>query len=410
MVVQFGGLPKPYLSSERDTITEFLKRNGYSTGAFVQPSPLLFHNYERGFDKFDYLNTVQGRLFHSIFKVRSILQNLLTSKNPLLPILQRIYGVFQRTSKQASLFFGKVPYQRASSINFKAIKWLKTLDNNTSNIFLWMHYMDPHQPYLPIKMNLLTRISTVRLNKKVHSSALKTAPIKRSEDLNEDELKQMRHLYEEEIKYVDSQIGSFLTDLKKIGIDLENSYIVLTADHGEEFMEHGELEHHRKLYDELIHVPLIMCGPGIPCNRRIQDQVSLIDITPTLLNLLGYSNQKKFQGKSLLPIINGQNVSKRAAISEYLFSVNVKGFSYRTEEYKYILKLDGDQRYHELFNLLKDPEEKNNLTGEEELINTFERKIQTHILNEQRLVETIAYKEHLKEKIRSFKKPQKSLN
>jgi arylsulfatase A-like enzyme len=408
IMLQFGGLPKPYLSSERETITELLKRNGYSTGAFVQPSPLIFHNYERGFDKFDYIDTVRGGFFRSIFKVRYILLKLLTPKNPLLNILQKVYGFFTSIKRQLALLFGNVPYRRASSINGKAINWLNTLERIPGTFFLWTHYMDPHQPYLPGKMTLMNRISAIRLNKKVYASAMKASPLKRREDLNEDEVKKIMKLYEKEVEYVDSEIGSFLTQLEQRGIDLKNSYIILTADHGEEFMEHGELEHHRKLYDELIHVPLIICGPGIRGNRVVQDQVSLIDIAPTLLDLLGYPPQNTFQGRSLLPLLKGQTVPKRATISEYMFSEDVTGFSYRTDEYKYILKLESGKRSSELYNLLQDPQEQYNLTGAEDLSNKYNIEIQNHMVEEQTMRKAIEYKEHLKEKIKSLKKMKNS--
>jgi len=235
-------------------------------------------------------------------------------------------------------------------------------------------------------MNLLERVKAVQLNNKVYSSAIKASPIKRIEELSEDELKGIISLYEKEVKYVDSEIGSFLEVLEQMDIDLENTYIILTADHGEEFMEHGELEHHRKLYDELIHVPLVICGPGISGNKEIRDQVSLIDITPTILDLLDYKPVNNFQGSSLIPLIKCENVPKRAAISEYCYIENIKGYSLRTEEHKYILKMENRKTYSELYNVLKDPQEINNIAGEEvELTRKFEKILLRHILEEQKI-------------------------
>jgi len=262
-----------------------------------------------------------------------------------------------------------------------------------------MHYFDPHQPYLPVEMSLSERIRAVQLNNKVYLSSMNFDPRKRNVNLSKNELKEIISLYEREVEYVDSEIGLFLTELEKLGVDLENSYIILTADHGEEFMEHGDLEHHRKLYDELIHVPLIICGPGIRGNRVVRDQVSLIDIVPTIFDLLGYQPLKEFQGRSLLPLIKGQNLPRKAVISEYCFIEGIEGYSYRTEDYKYILKLERGKRYNELYNLLEDPEEQHNLVlDEKELTQEYETKVSSHILMQRRIRQMKEYKLNLKQK------------
>jgi arylsulfatase A-like enzyme len=395
---QFGGLPRPYLSNERPTLTELLKNKGYSTAAFLQVSPLIYHNYNRGFEVFDFLEPFHEELFRSIFKTEKKILKLLEPAFYLFNILQRAYS-FKELSRRLSLLRGKVPYRRAKIINSEALNWLKRLDRSSSNFFLWMHYFDPHQPYLPVEMSLSKRIRAAQLNNKVYLSSMNFDPRKRNVSLSENELKGIISLYEREVEYVDSEIGLFLTELEQLGVDLENSYIILTADHGEEFMEHGDIEHHRKLYDELIHVPLIICGPGIRGNRIVRDQVSLIDIVPTILDLLGYQPLKKFQGRSLLPLIKGQNLPRKAAISEYYFIEGIEGYSYRTEDYKYILKLERGKRYNELYNLSGDPEEQHNLAlDEKELTQEYEAKVSSHILMERRIRKMKEYKRNLKEK------------
>jgi len=117
---QFGGLPKPYLSSERYTLTELLKNKGYSTAAYVQPSPLIYHNYERGFDKFDLLEPFEEGLFHSIFETRRTIKTLLKHNSSPLYNLQRAYAHSKKISRQFELLRGKVPYRRARRINLKA--------------------------------------------------------------------------------------------------------------------------------------------------------------------------------------------------------------------------------------------------------------------------------------------------
>ena len=88
---------------------------------------------------------------------------------------------------------------------------------------------------------------------------------------------------------------------------MKNTYIIITSDHGEEFKDHGSFGHNHTLYNELVHVPLIIQGPGIPKKTRIADKVRLIDIFPTIFDLLGVHNKISsfnIDGISLMPLIN----------------------------------------------------------------------------------------------------------
>ena len=80
-------------------------------------------------------------------------------------------------------------------------------------------------------------------------------------------------------------------------------FVVFTADHGEEFLEHGSLVHGRTLYDELLHVPLIVRGPGIVAGRRLPVMVSLLDVTPSLLEWAGGTVPDALDGRSLAPLL-----------------------------------------------------------------------------------------------------------
>ena len=86
---------------------------------------------------------------------------------------------------------------------------------------------------------------------------------------------------------------------------LDKSIVVFTADHGEEFREHGQLAHGTSLYNELIRVPLIVLVPGQRGGRVVRDNVSLVDVAPTLLALLGLPPEPRFEGRSLVPLLTG---------------------------------------------------------------------------------------------------------
>jgi len=146
----------------------------------------------------------------------------------------------------------------------------------------------------------------------------------------------------------------------------DNTFLILTADHGELLGEHGGFFHGGKLCDELIHVPLIVCGPGIKPGTIIDDQVSLLDVAPTILDLLKCNAPETFQGTSLVPLIKGEEKNMRSyVVSEELVN-GVKMFSCRTNNWKYILAItENGKKKEEMYNLNLDPIETRNVIGEE---------------------------------------------
>jgi len=123
-------------------------------------------------------------------------------------------------------------------------------------------------------------------------------------------------LYDGEILYTDSVLEIFLARLAANKL-LDNSILIITSDHGEEFMEHGDFLH-RKLYRETIEVPLIIFFPGrVPAGKVVKTQVRLIDLAPTILELAGIAVPGQIQGKSLAPLIMGEEGAEdRPAYSE----------------------------------------------------------------------------------------------
>jgi arylsulfatase A-like enzyme len=146
--------------------------------------------------------------------------------------------------------------------------------------FLWAHYPDPHQPHWPMP----------------GASFRKVPPAGHERSLVED-------CYDSEVAYSDRWLGALLDDLQRRGL-LDNTLVIITADHGEnvggekKFIGHG-----RKLYQSILQVPLILAGPGIPAGKRIDDPVQLIDLAPTILSFLGLAPGKDMEGRNLLPAL-----------------------------------------------------------------------------------------------------------
>jgi len=127
-------------------------------------------------------------------------------------------------------------------------------------------------------------------------------------EMDPRDLEHIVALYDGEIAYVDYHIGLIVKELKKLGI-FDRTLIVVTADHGDEFFEHGGKGHRNTLYDEVVKIPLIVYLPEkISSAVRIRNQVSIIDIAPTILDLAGILVPGRMQGSSLAPLLKEETI------------------------------------------------------------------------------------------------------
>jgi arylsulfatase A-like enzyme len=169
--------------------------------------------------------------------------------------------------------------------------------------------------------------------------------------------------YDAGIKYTDHFIGKFFSFLKSNNL-WENTLLVVTSDHGEEFMEHNMLTHGNALYDTLIHVPLIIKMPASSGKhaKRISHLSELVDIMPTLLDILDIPFKGQMQGRSLCPYIYGQERSeKNMVFASFEIGDAPKKRSVRTERWKYIIfDMDFSEK-DKFFDLMNDERERRNL-------------------------------------------------
>src|SRR4030095_10370425 len=169
---------------------------------------------------------------------------------------------------------------------------------------------------------------------------------------------QLRALYDGQIRYVDDQLGSLFEELRRSGL-YDRSLIVVTADHGDGFMEHGFISHSTMPYEELVRVPLLMKLPGRRyAGRSVADQVRLIDVMPTILEVARLDSPR-VSGRSLLPLLEGR-ASEHSAPAVIEFN-NPNGAAIRERAWKYIQLLDGRV---ELYHLAEDPGERHNVAKE----------------------------------------------
>jgi arylsulfatase A-like enzyme len=193
-------------------------------------------------------------------------------------------------------------------------EWLN--NNSDRNFFIYLHLLDPHGPYDPPE-------DFIAAYKKPYLGGKKR--VKKDNLLDPDWLQiptveSRNYLYDQEIRYNDLQFESFLKTLEKYKL-LEDTLIIFIADHGEHLGEHLIWEHRPPGYIQVLHVPLVMVYPQkLPINRRIQQPVQLLDIMPTILDLVSIKKDNfLIQGDSLLPLINDKQLdfwNNRFCISE----------------------------------------------------------------------------------------------
>jgi arylsulfatase A-like enzyme/Flp pilus assembly protein TadD len=163
--------------------------------------------------------------------------------------------------------------RRAEDVANRALGWLSR--HQQRPFFIWLHFYDAHDPYDPPEPF------------KTHYAS---AP------------------YDGEIAYTDSIVGSFVEVLRRHGL-YQNSVIAIAADHGEAFGEHGEERHGMFLYDETIHVPLLLKLPaGRLGGKRIEERVALADVAPSLLEAAGIAAPATMQAKSLFPLMDAAKI------------------------------------------------------------------------------------------------------
>jgi arylsulfatase A-like enzyme len=170
----------------------------------------------------------------------------------------------------------------------------------------------------------------------------------------ERDLAHLVALYDQGIRYTDHWIGELAVGLEARGLS-GSTVVVVTADHGEEFGDHGRLEHTRTFYEEMMRVPLVIADPGLGAGRIVEAQVGLVDLFPTLLDLLAVRYEGLVQGISLRPALEGRPLPEREMVGE---ASQVSGLrALRTSTHKYVVGIQGE----ELYDLSDDPGERRNL-------------------------------------------------
>ena len=211
--------------------------------------------------------------------------------------------------------------RHADDLNRHALPWIAAHQDQDRPFFLYLHYIDPHDPYdnpevvgnrSPFEGEYRGPVA----GDWVHG--IYTGKIVLSDPARD--IAHLSALYDSEVHYVDRAIGQVLASLRPEV--LANTLVVLTADHGEELFDHGGWKHGQTLYEEQIHVPLIWRWDGhIPAGRRLAGTVRLLDVAPTLAAAAGAPPDPGWEGMNLLPALTGAApLAERPAFAEGLSS------------------------------------------------------------------------------------------
>jgi arylsulfatase A-like enzyme len=362
----YGGYD--YLTEDRPFLAEELQKAGYETlGFHSNPHLGSNHNYDNGFDRFE--DSAEGS--DSVATLKDRVERRLDDDSLIYKFLRRVWHYFTLSTDTSA-------YARAGTISNKAIDWIE--GERSSPFFMWLHYMDVHYPFTPDEESL-SALGIDPLSKR-RVANLNARMQERPEELTEADVSDLLKLYDGEIRYTDAQIRNVVDALKRDGI-YEDTVVIVTADHGEAFGEHGRFGHHPDLYDELLRVPLILNGPGISPGT-VDQQVSLIDVGPTIYDLVGTETPSVVQGESFYPLLDGESQEESIAL---ITAARDDRMACRTSEWKFFWRVDEDE--FELYDLTDDPAEQTDLSDERpEVVERFVDRLNAY---RERVEETNRY-------------------
>ena len=246
----------------------------------------------------------------------------------------------------------------AKAITDRALAWL---DRNRDDRFvMFLHFLDTHTPYAPPK-EYIGQFADPAYAGKVGDTF---AHVEGADASGYDaaDRKKVMALYDAGLRHVDAQIGRIVAALAERG-QLDDTVIVVAADHGEEFWDHGDFFHGQSLYDELLHIPLIVHAPGAaPPGTVIERPVRMIDLAPSLLEWAGLERPATFEGRPLSQVLAAPGAPGDDLIATATQAQFPTRYAIRSGGLKLIESLDTGKR--ELFDLASDPGEEKNLAAE----------------------------------------------
>ncbi len=277
------------LDGADSTLAEVLSAHGYVTGGFVANLVFCteFFGLNRGFLHYEDYPT----------SLKMIAENSWLSRR----IVQRI-----RSEP------GRLAHKTAGQVNRAFLKWISRVDDRP--FFAFLNYMDAHEPYKPPEPFNLRFAERQPMHSLRHEGY----------EYSVDELQELRSAYDGAIAYIDHEIGLLLDELEQRGL-LDNTVLIITSDHGEEFGEHRVVGHSHSLYLPSLLVPLVIVYPErVPAGIRLSDPVSLRHIAATVADLVSLPVWSSFPGTSLTTLWKDADDQPALATEPVLSQLTVK--------------------------------------------------------------------------------------
>jgi arylsulfatase A-like enzyme len=343
---EFANVSRKPLGRSFPTIAEFFQQKGYATAGF---SGNRIVNREsglsRGFIHFEAFANSVSQMINSASVPRALLR-----WDPL----------------RRALNVRDVPGRRnAVDLNERILSWLDQNDDRPS--FVFINYFDAHAPYVPpppfdTLFDPEGRGRQPAIREQITVSGLPAETIRAERDA-----------YEGAITFTDQQLTHFIDQLERRG-QLARTILVIAADHGEEFGEHGGTGHGHTMYAELLHVPLLIVAPGrAPANLVIDSPVTLADLPATIVQLAGFETTL-FPGSSLASLWQDSATSSYSPARRLPFAAWQDHFALVLGDTLYIRKARSAE---ELYDLASDPAQKRNLIHEAESEAVLQRARET---------------------------------
>jgi len=351
------------LDDRYPTLAEILTRKGYLTAGFVANT--YYCGYElglaRGFAHYEDYVVSPRELLVSSSLARSVLNSA--------------------TVRRMTGYYDNIPRRSAADINDQFLNWVSGVHERP--FFAFLNYFDAHETYLPpapfdTKFGPVEPRSNGRLAQELRRSLRNDWKDRPSQEIDLE-----MNAYDGSLAYIDAQLDKLFTELRRRGL-LEHTVVIVTADHGEQFGEHGLFLHANSLYEPVLHVPLVIWAPGrIPQMTRVPDRISLRDLPATVLDLVGGEDSHDLPGHSLVRYWSGSSGEPDdAVLAEVGYAEWAREWfpSYPTAKGAMQSLLDGDYHYirngdgrEELYALNDDPEERHDLSQRDESRERLER-------------------------------------
>ena len=314
------------------------------------------------------LKSYQHRLPEEVSTLASLLseRGWATAAIVNSPNLSRGHGLQRGFEEFIEFPFSVKQRSPSTLITDRVMSWIEAAGERP--LFVFVHYYDVHSDYrsLPEPERRFVR----PYEGPADGSTAQLFAVKRGDlSLDPRDVAHIVDLYDAGIAQMDQELGRLVAFLHERGL-LDESLLVVTSDHGEEFLEHGSVLHGQTHIQEVQRIPLLLRGPGLPRGMRVATPVSLVDVAPTILSLLGARDAPASDGLDLSPLWRGETggLDERYLLGEADHGLEGSDVTRSVRHGNFTLHLHRPTGQHRLYDLSRDPEERVDVASEREEI------------------------------------------